>query len=99
MIELEQTPTGIRLPVQAQPKAKTNGLVGIHNGGRVAGKEVPRRPRLIDPLCSHHSFNHMPSIPEESDPTSMENPQHPRTSLHSTTSSLSPDQPVRDGQD
>jgi len=35
---------------------------------RVAGKEVLRRPRLIDPLFSRPFLNRMPTISEESDP-------------------------------
>ena len=35
---------------------------------RVAGKEVLRRPRLIDLLCSPRSLNHTSSISKEDHP-------------------------------
>ena len=51
MIELEQTPTGVRLPVQAQPKARKNGLAGTHDGRlKVAVTQAPEQGKANNAL-------------------------------------------------
>ena len=44
MIELEESANGVLLPIQAQPKARKNGLVGIHDGRlKVAVTQAPEK--------------------------------------------------------
>lgn len=44
MIGLEQVGRDVLLPVQAQPKARKNGVVGIHNGRlKVAVTQAPEK--------------------------------------------------------
>ena len=44
MIELTQTGNDTLLPVQAQPKARKNGVMGIHNGRlKVAVTQAPEK--------------------------------------------------------
>ena len=51
MIELEESATGVRLPVQAQPKARKNGLVGTHDGRlKVAVTQAPEKGKANDAL-------------------------------------------------
>ena len=51
MIEIEESANGVRLPVQAQPKANKNGLVGIHNGRlKVAVTQAPEKGKANDAL-------------------------------------------------
>ncbi len=51
MIELEESASGVLLPVQAQPKARKNGLVGIHNGRlKVAVTQAPEKGKANDAL-------------------------------------------------
>ena len=51
MIELEESANGVLLPVQAQPKARKNGLVGIHNGRlKVAVTQAPEKGKANDAL-------------------------------------------------
>jgi uncharacterized protein (TIGR00251 family) len=43
-IDLEQTETGVILPVQARPGAKQNGITGEHNGAlKVSLTQVPEK--------------------------------------------------------
>ncbi len=51
MIELEQSANGVLLPVQAQPKARKNGLAGIHDGRlKVAVTQAPEKGKANDAL-------------------------------------------------
>jgi uncharacterized protein len=51
VIELEETSDGIILPVQAQPKAQKNGIVGEHAGRlKVAVTEPPDKGKANDAL-------------------------------------------------
>ena len=51
MIELEESASGVRLPVQAQPKARKNGLVGTHDGRlKVAVTQAPEKGKANDAL-------------------------------------------------
>ncbi len=44
MIDFEQAGDDVLLPVQAQPKARKNGVVGIHNGRlKVAVTQAPEK--------------------------------------------------------
>jgi len=46
LIELEQTPDGLILPVQAQPRARRNTIAGEHAGAlKVAVTQVPEKGR------------------------------------------------------
>lgn len=51
MIELEESANGVLLPVQAQPKARKNGLVGTHDGRlKVAVTQAPEKGKANDAL-------------------------------------------------
>jgi hypothetical protein len=51
VIDLEETGEGIILPVQAQPKAKKNALVGTHDGRlKVAITQAPERGKANDAI-------------------------------------------------
>jgi len=51
MIELEETKTGIILPVQAQPRARKNGITGVHAGRlKVAVTQAPEKGKANDAL-------------------------------------------------
>jgi hypothetical protein len=51
MIELEQHPDGVSLPVQAQPKARKNALVGEHAGRlKVAVTQAPEKGKANDAI-------------------------------------------------
>lgn len=44
MVELQATPAGLLLPVQAQPGARRNGITGIHQGRlKVAVTQAPEK--------------------------------------------------------
>ena len=44
MMLLEETPDGVRLPLQAKPKASWNGLAGVHAGRlKVAVTAAPEK--------------------------------------------------------
>ncbi|MGE3315205.1 MAG: DUF167 domain-containing protein [Planctomycetaceae bacterium] len=52
-IELLQTDDGVLLPVQAQPRARRPGVVGIHAGRlKVAVTEVPEKGRANDAIAA-----------------------------------------------
>ena len=51
MLELAESTNGVLLPVQAQPRARKNGLVGIHNGRlKVAVTQAPEKGKANDAL-------------------------------------------------
>ena len=51
MIELEETANGVLLPVQAQPKARNNSVIGIHNGRlKVAVTQAPEKGKANNAL-------------------------------------------------
>lgn len=51
MIPLEQTPRGIIIPVQAQPGARKNGVVGEHAGRlKVAVTQAPEKGKANQAL-------------------------------------------------
>jgi hypothetical protein len=51
VIDLEETDEEIILPVQAQPKAKKNALVGTHDGQlKVAITQAPERGKANDAI-------------------------------------------------
>ena len=44
MIDLERTGVGVILPIQAQPKARRNGINGVHAGRlKIAVTEAPEK--------------------------------------------------------
>lgn len=50
-IDWEQTDDGIMLPVQAQPRARKNAIVGIHAGRmKVAVTQAPEKGKAIDAI-------------------------------------------------
>jgi uncharacterized protein len=51
MIELTETADGLLLPIQAQPKAKKNAIVGIHDGRlKVAVTQAPEKGKANDAI-------------------------------------------------
>lgn len=51
MIDLQRDGSGVILPVQAQPKARKAGVVGLHNGRlKVAVTEPPDKGKANDAL-------------------------------------------------
>jgi uncharacterized protein (TIGR00251 family) len=51
VIDLEATGDGLILPVQAQPKAKKNALVGVHGGRlKVAITQAPEKGKANDAI-------------------------------------------------
>ena len=51
MIELEQTPDGVLLPVKAQPGARKSGVTGVHAGTlKVAVTQPPEKGKANDAL-------------------------------------------------
>ena len=51
MIDLEQTENGLVLPVHAQPRARKNGVSGVHGGRlRVAVTQAPEKGKANDAL-------------------------------------------------
>jgi len=51
-IDWESTPEGVILPVQAQPGARRNGIVGVHAGRlKVAVTQVAERGKANAALC------------------------------------------------
>jgi len=51
MIDLTDTPAGVLLPVQAQPKAKKNAVVGVHDGRlKVAVTQAPEKGKANDAI-------------------------------------------------
>jgi len=50
-IEMEQAGNDVALPVRAQPKARKNGLVGVHDGRlKVAVSAAPERGKANDAI-------------------------------------------------
>ena len=53
MIELEQTAGGVLLPVQAQPRARKNAVVGVHAARlKVAVTQAPEKGTANDALLT-----------------------------------------------
>jgi len=51
-IDCEQTAVGVIVPVQAQPGARRNGIVGVHAGRlKVAVTQVAERGKANTALC------------------------------------------------
>jgi uncharacterized protein (TIGR00251 family) len=51
VIDLEATDEGVVLPVQAQPKARKNALVGVHDGRlKVAITQAPEKGKANDAI-------------------------------------------------
>lgn len=51
MLDLTTDGTGVLLPVQAQPKAKKNAIVGVHDGRlKVAVTAAPERGKANDAI-------------------------------------------------
>jgi len=51
MIDLTDTPAGVLLSVQAQPKAKKNAVVGVHDGRlKVAVTQAPEKGKANDAI-------------------------------------------------
>jgi hypothetical protein len=51
MIDLSETPDGLLLPIQAQPKAKQNAVTGIHAGRlKVAVTQAPEKGKANDAI-------------------------------------------------
>ena len=51
MVQLEETSTGIVLPVKAQPGTRRNGVVGEHAGSlKVAVTQIPEKGKANDAI-------------------------------------------------
>ena len=49
--KLEQTPEGVVLPVQAQPRARKNALIGWHNGRlKIAVTQAPEKGKANESI-------------------------------------------------
>jgi uncharacterized protein (TIGR00251 family) len=52
MLELKETNDGVLLPVQAQPKARRAGVVGLHGGRlKVAVTEAPEKGKANEAIA------------------------------------------------